>query len=192
VLPARQQRLAYFYFDRDQQGMTDTADLLRSIAVQLIQQLDTIREDDFFDWFGPDGVAAHESFQAPTSQVLENVVAALARVKKVVIVVDALDECEDSRILLELIVRLWETGSIDVLMSSRPSVPVKKAWDRLATAQPSSCYELPLSPGMNESDIAAYVTQTVDSLVSSGELSLRNPNLRVEIVEALGSRADGM
>ncbi len=82
--------------------MTDTCDFLRAIVTQLIQNSD-MTEDLFLDLFGPTSVAAIESFQAASSHMLENVVTAIAGTTKVVVVIDALDECEDPKTLLGLV-----------------------------------------------------------------------------------------
>ncbi|KAK4233039.1 ankyrin repeat-containing domain protein [Achaetomium macrosporum] len=191
ALPGRQQQLAYFYFDRDKKDMTESLDFLRATVAQLIQGSD-MTEDDFINVFGPDGVAARDSFQAATPELLEGVVAAMAGTKKVVVVIDALDECEDIKTLLALIARLLMTKSVDILMSSRLSAPIKKAWGQLTTAHPGACHELALLPSMNKDDITTYVTQAVESMVSSGDLSLRNPGLHQEIIDTLKGKSDGM
>ena len=171
--------------------MTDTLGLLRAVVTQLIQNSD-MTDDIFINLFGPTSVAAIESFQAASLQVLENVVTAIARTMKVVVVIDALDECEDTKTLLGLITRLLSARSVNILMSSRPSASIRKAWDQLATFHPGACHELALSPSMNKSDIELYVTETVESMITSRDLSLRDPKLREEIVDALKSRSDGM
>jgi hypothetical protein len=149
-------------------------------------------ENDFVNVFGPDGVAARESFQSAAPELLESVVTAITATKKAVIVLDAVDECEDTQTLLALIARLVRTKTVDILMSSRPSVAIKKAWGQLATVHPGACHDLALTPSMNKTDITVYVTQTVESMVSSGDLSLRNPTLRQEIIDTLKNRSDGM
>ena len=77
-------------------------------------------------------------------------------------------------------------------MSSRPSASIRKAWDQLATSHRGDCYELALSPSMNEADIALYVTETVESMITNRDLSLRDSRLREEIIDSLKSRSDGM
>jgi hypothetical protein len=191
VSPGKHQELAYFYFDKDKKDMTEPLDFLRAVVAQLIQKSD-MTEAEFVNVFGPDGVAARESFQAATPELLESVVTALAATKKVALVVDAVDECEDTKTLLALVARLVRTNSVDILMSSRPSVPIKKAWAQLAMAHPRACHELALTPSMNKGDITVYVTQTVESMVSSKDLSLRDPRLREEIIGALKGRSNGM
>ncbi|KAL1837583.1 hypothetical protein VTJ49DRAFT_3624 [Mycothermus thermophilus] len=174
--PGKQQQLAYFYFDKNKKDMTETLGLLRAVVAQLIQN----------------GVVARESFQSAAPELLESVVTAIAATERAVIVLDAVDECEDIQTLLALVARLVRTKTVDILMSSRASIPIKKSWGQLTTAHPGACHELALAPSMNKADITVFVTQTVESMVSSGDLSFRDPTLRQEIIDTLKNRSDGM
>jgi ankyrin repeat protein len=190
VLPVKQHLLTCFYFDRAEEGMASVSGLLRALATQLVQKLN-FSLDNFLSWFGPDGFAAFESFRQATPDVLENFVMAVAKTRKIIVILDAVDECEDLKVLLALIGRL-RARSLDILMSSRLYLVVRKNWDQLIQSDPGRCHELALEPSMNDRDISGYVTQTVESMISSKELSLRDPGLKTEIINTLKSRSDGM
>ncbi len=194
MAPTTRQRLVYFYFDEDEKQITSTLGFLRSTVAQLIQQIGIVHEADEHEWFGPDGVTARESSQPATLQVLEHAVMAIVgSINRVVVMIDAVDECEEVKTLLSLVGRLrTRCPGMDVLMSSRPSITIRKVWSQLAEVHPDACHDLALSPDMNKDDITTYVTQTVDSMVSTGDLSLRNPGLQSEIVDTLQTKSDGM
>lgn len=117
-----------------------------------------------------------------------NLFATLAtKFSRITIVVDALDECEELEQFIEGLATILDTGgtTVIILVTSRNDFALEQLLSPLTTCR------LSLEKNIG-SDIARYVTDEVDSRISSRKLKIRNPQLKDDIVSALIGSANGM
>ena len=103
-------------------------------------------------------------------------------------VVDGLDECErdSQQAITNTLLRLMTVGQpfVKVLVTCRDE-------GHLLT-ELSSFDRLHVSSHASAADIQSFVSHSIASRLSSGELTFRNPTLREEIVAKLSGKAQGM
>ena len=120
-----------------------------------------------------------------TSDLFDIFLRCLATRKRVVLVIDALDECNDrvdaTRMLLEITRKL---PYVSVLVTSREEEDIKKALRGVP--------HLRLEPRSMAQDIEVYVKKELRKLLVSGALKIREASLEGKIAEELNSKADGM
>ena len=108
-----------------------------------------------------------------------------SQAKETVIVVDALDECEDPDELL-LCLKEVEEGNPSrtrIFLSSRMHVRVSKIYE--------SCLIVP-APGGNEADLAFYIRNEVGNRKTRRLLDGKRPDLEARLIETLTRQAQGM
>lgn len=123
--------------------------------------------------------------------MLENVLFNIAKEHKFVLVLDAVDESEDVKAVISFLLHL-RALSVEVFFTNRPDLSIRRAWDSHTTETQEKCLELTISAAFVSRDIKWYVSNTLDSLISSKELSFNDSNLRLEIISTLTNRSDGM
>ena len=103
-------------------------------------------------------------------------------------VVDGLDECErdGQQAVTNTLFRLMTIGNsfVKVFITCRDE-------GHLLT-ELSSFDRLQVSSHASAADIQSYISHSIASRISSGELTFRNPTLREEIVAKLSGKAQGM
>ncbi|KAL9625855.1 MAG: hypothetical protein Q9160_000175 [Pyrenula sp. 1 TL-2023] len=175
-------RLAYFYCDFRNKESQRPEYVLGGLVVQLCSQLEKTPAplQEF--------IQAHriqpDRFATPTCKDLEKLLLkVLEFVPRATIIVDALDECMDRHVLLEVLTALPATdqASVKVLVSSRQEGDIEAAlsgFDRLSTRVDA-----------HDQEIALYVS----SCMSSSERLRRLPDpLRQTVTRALVQGACGM
>ena len=104
------------------------------------------------------------------------------------VVIDGLDECErnDHEGVTDTLGRLMTIGhpSVRVLLTCRDEGHL--------FMKLSSFERLRISSHASAADIQSYVSHSIASRLSSGELTFRSPTLREEIVAKLSGKAQGM
>ena len=104
------------------------------------------------------------------------------------VVIDGLDECErdGQQAVTNTLFRLMKIGqtTVKVLVTCRDE-------GHLLT-ELSSFDRLQVSSHASAADIQSYVSHTIASRLSSGQLTFRNPTLGDEIVSKLSDKAQGM
>ena len=123
------------------------------------------------------------------SDYLGLVKAILKYFRRVVIVVDALDESveqkEFSNAFEELLSHALSNTTVLILVTSREEVNVERLVVPLATSKLSLEHRM-------RADIETYVTAEVDRRIRSCTLKLRDAGLRTKIIRSLVDRADGL
>ena len=124
-----------------------------------------------------------------TADYVKLIKAMLAYFRRVVVVVDALDESveatEISQAFEELLKPALIPTKILILVTSRPNINIERLVAPLATSK------LSLS-SRTRTDIRKYVTAEIDRRIGSRNLKLRDPGLATEIVHSLVDRPDGL
>ena len=102
-----------------------------------------------------------------------------------VIVIDALDECEDPDKLLEYLKDVEDdnSGKTRLFFSSRMHVAVSKTYE--------SCLSV-FTPGGNEADLGYYIWNEVKNRKTRRLLDGKRPDLETRLIETLSSQAQGM
>ena len=180
----RGENLAFFYCSNENSKRNQPIWILRSILAQLATNLETpsllmdLYESSRKKPDGNDGkltaVNCVDMLHRVTSQA-----------KETVIVIDALDECEDPD---ELLLRLKEVEDGNsyrtrLFLSSRMQVKVSKIYE--------SCI-IVSTPGGNEADLAFYIRNEVESRKTRRLLNGKRPDLEARLIETLTRQAQGM
>lgn len=184
--------LAYFYFDYSDIAKRSTTNLLSSVIWQLANQQATSLKQ-LMEWASDQqSPASFSVWQAPPSpSMLEDLLAELTKTLKIVLVVDAIDESDDMKAVVSLLLRL-QNIAVKVFFTSRPEITIRRVWSLETVREGSRAFELGILPTFVRPDIEIYVSDELDRLISTGELTLRDPALRFEIIKSLADRSDGM
>ena len=107
---------------------------------------------------------------------------------KVVIVIDALDECKNNlrAEVLEFIFRLTseESTAVKTFVTCRREKDIKEAFDR--------CPKIEIDADSVNEDIKTFLRDEIDLRVLKKRLRLRDQQLKVVILDKLTSEAEGM
>ena len=108
-----------------------------------------------------------------------------SQAKETVIVIDALDECEDPDDLLLCLKEVEDDNPYRtrLFLSSRMHVKVSKIYE--------SCMIVP-TPGGNKADLAFYIRNEVENRKTRRLLDGKRPDLEVRLIETLTRQAQGM
>ncbi|KAF5607433.1 Pfs domain-containing protein [Fusarium pseudoanthophilum] len=118
-----------------------------------------------------------------TGDVASYLRTALRTVDKTYLVLDGLDECEESdrTKVIEVLQNLQTQCPLSICLSSRPGVLTVIGWASLQSIN------LPI----NKEDVAIYIDSEMSRLIENGELSVGNPALELQIRYALITAAKG-
>ncbi|KAF5560177.1 nucleoside phosphorylase [Fusarium napiforme] len=118
-----------------------------------------------------------------TDDVASYLRTALRTVDKTYLILDGLDECEESdrTKVIEVLQSLQTRCSLSICLSSRPGVLTVIGWANLHSIN------LPI----DKEDISIYIGSEISRLIKNRTLSLSNPALEVQIRSALITAAKG-
>jgi len=178
--------ILHFFFERRGSGKQSTQDLLHAMAKQL---LDASQEcvAEAKRWRDDRKVSMGAGISKPLS-LLEyiNLVKDLcSHWTRVVLVLDALDECSNLKILTQSLGGLANGTNLRLLLTSRYDVEMQNF------VQPLSGLQVSITELMQD-DIHIYLASEVQSRISRGVLKFRTHGMDQTIVEELQKRADGM
>ena len=102
-----------------------------------------------------------------------------------VIVIDALDECEDPEELLLCLKEIEDSNPCRtrLFLSSRMHVKVSRIYE--------SCVIIS-TPGRNEADLAFYIRNEIESRKARRLLDGKRPDLEARLIETLTRQSQGM
>jgi hypothetical protein len=101
------------------------------------------------------------------------------------IVIDALDECDGREELLRFLVDLSKSAlRLKLLLASRNERDIQQELGSLP--------QMALSDADSAPDIELFILSSLNAMIKSKKLKLRDESLRLEIFECLCSRANGM
>jgi hypothetical protein len=168
---------SYFDFQDASYQLPDT--LLRVLLAQLATQssaaLRSLRELH-------DEVCASGSREPSSDDLLRAVTAALASFPKTFVVVDALDECSDLRMLLNCLKAISGLPNIHIVALSRREREIELALQGIT-------HEIPLTGASIDKDIALYIKHRMGG---SEDMMLWSPEDRKKVQDNLTSKAGGM
>ena len=176
--------LVYFYCDYKQNSTHDPVNILKSLIKQLAE-----RNEDTFTQL-KDFCVNHGQKQsleiASSPQQLGSLLQSMTRnISKVFIVVDALDECADTRPqVLEALKELYISpdGNIKALYTSRNEIDIEEALQDFKQVQIAA----------RSSDLKLYVASEIEKRTQSRQLRIKDPDLKSYIMKQLVEQAQGM
>ncbi len=179
--PTTQPIVLYYYFDFQERQKQLVQNFVRSVIVQLSNQhRPTVKiVEGLFN----------SHFRASTSPMLPELIDVIRRMMekspKIYLVVDALDECEDRKSLLEFLVELrsWNQTNLHILATSRRETEIEDSLSASAT------HRISLEESVVDADILTYVSH---QLQHDPKLSKWPKDIREEIRLALLEGASGM
>lgn len=131
-LEERNCTLAYFYCDYQTAGDVQVTDILRSLVAQFFRQSDK----NWLSSFPDVQELQSRGFSLPSDHavLLEWLLKSARLHERPVVVLDALDECEDvcGRELLKIIARM-NTGHLSLFLTSRDEPRIRRAYEEILT-----------------------------------------------------------
>jgi hypothetical protein len=143
ALQAQNKLGASFFFKRDDSDRADARRLFTTVAAQLAQKIDGLR-DAIAKVLNGEVVKYEKSIKDQFNDLIAKPLGTIAHPSQpnlsgLVIVVDALDECfdHDVKLVLELLVQIHQCGhfGIRTFVTGRPDVSVEAAFSRVESAQ---------------------------------------------------------
>ena len=172
---------AYFYFDFRDPDKQAFSKLVKSLVVQFSFQLGampTTLKSAYSD--------SHEGTQQPSIETMLGIIQeSLRGFAHSYMILDALDECSDLEDLLEFfeIVPQWDNPRLHILVTSRRVKDIEESIESLTTKQIS------IEGALVNQDVHKFIQER---LRKDPKLKKWPEKTRMEIEEALMSRADGM
>ncbi|KAI6120303.1 ankyrin repeat-containing domain protein [Pisolithus croceorrhizus] len=189
-LQERNCTLAYFYCDYQKARDVQVTDILRSLVAQFFRQSDKNWLSSF-----PDVLKLQSrGFPLPSDHaiLLEWLLKSARLHEQPVIVLDALDECEDvcGRELLKIISRM-NTGHLSLFLASRDEPRIRKAYEEILTGAFffSTTVSLEERWQTRRDDLHTLVVQELGSRRSLGCLP---DEVRTDMLERLLEKSGGM
>lgn len=171
--------VVYFYCDSRRQGSCDAVDALGSLVAQCCIQSEDVPEDlqKAFD-------EAHATPQStkPTLKVLQEAITSFGERYDLALVVDALDECEDTNRLCDVLTTIRDQSRSRVFVTSRELPEIQRRLN------PFSRLRLDDLGEQMDHDIVLYIQDRL----TSERLQRLNPNLKDEIFDSLRGQSAGM
>ena len=175
--------LAYFFCDYRDPATHDPRSLLASLAGQLAAQ-----DENCYAvaqaLFEEDNASDSTAFSPSIERLCECLRGMMSALEDAYIVVDALDECANRQLVLEVLHSLndFENDCVKTLFTGREELDIQTAlhdYERLSIAA-------------NSLDLRLYVDSEITMRSKNGTLRIRDPALQEEIRERLVQKADGM
>ena len=176
--------LAFFYCDFRNDRSTSAAEVIRSVLSQLLRQ---ICDENIDPGELVDDLVREKNNDTPILKNVKHLATFVSRVAKQfnyqpLVVVDALDECDDTKELLDSLLIL-NNGGLRLFVTSRPLQTIKDVFRGLPLISMDNM------TSAVSIDIALHVTRKLDS---SPRLRALDVRFKMEIHSILCDRADGM
>lgn len=173
--------VAYFYCEFNQLDHQHPSNVIGSLVAQLCAQLSV--PEMLLDAYRNSLMLTQR--RRPTLELLQQTIMCLSKKHRVIILVDAVDECQDRHKILEVFRRLQslDSGSPSILITSRVESDIS---DML---QDFSRLDLTKCRSQMENDIRAYVNYRLSKESNFKKLS---SSTRAELQSALHEGCHGM
>jgi Cdc6-like AAA superfamily ATPase len=178
---------AYFFCRYDVAESLNARTILGSLARQLLESTDMANSYDFF---------AQSTQKHPHALSLDGIFSLLnyiiwenARVKHVFLLVDGLDNCEDTekKLAIQHLKTLAKNGIVRLFLTTRSELESTAVLVEKSFPQQTKVHMLDQT-----NEINAYIDGELDRRLESGALCLTNPEIIVEIQATLKANAHGM
>jgi hypothetical protein len=172
--------MAYFYCDFTKPDFEDPVNIVGSLVGQICSQLGYFPEklEVAFAHCGSGG----QKRRATLAMLMEILVALAAEIK-VILLVDALDECDKRGDFLAAIARLKGSDGIKVIITSRGEPEIQQALHFFK--------ELRIENNLQavDQDIRNYINHRLES---DRKLFWLNPGIKSDIIASLNEKSQGM
>lgn len=178
--------IGYYYCDYADKRTLDPVNILGTLARELLQTIEIPKavEDLIITSYG-DGMRIPQ-----TEEVLQILIAIMANYDNVILILDGLDETnENDGILLRknlFSLLAAYTGTLRLFVSCREDVT------SLIANPFTPSFKIQVQAATISADIAEYVSHSIDELLATKDLVIRNESLKDEIIKALVEGAKGM
>lgn len=173
---------AYFYCDFRKTELQEPANVIGSLVAQLCSQVGWYPEELELAYDRSSNTAGQK--RRPTFSVLQQALEVLAKDGKLILLVDAIDECNCRKDLIELICRLTQTiQQVKILITSRDELDIREAFHVFARVRMESRLE------DMDRDIRDYINSR---LQSDPKLQWLNASIRATIASSLNAKSAGM
>ena len=192
-----EQRLgASFFFSRGGGDVSHTGKFVTSIALQLATSIPALRQ------YVSDAVAERSDIASRSlrDQWHELVLGPLSKLDRngnrlYVLVVDALDECDnddDIRIILHLLAQVRSLGSVRlrVFLTSRPEIPIRHGFCQIPDEEHQDFVLHNISPPIIDHDITIFLEYNLSLIRQERSLDAGWPG--VEVIKYLVQAASGL
>ena len=180
--PSQASRVCYFFFKSDLPDLNSPQAAYRSILTQIFYG--DRHDQDVLDRFAfamDDSTTGQVS--ATKSELVEMLEMCLQTNPRTILVLDAIDECDNYRALVEVLFKLLVTSSTKMILFSRYNL------QSLIQSVPNS-FQMAIDRDLVSNDIQSFFSRAVDNLLEDGLLPpLSDP---VQIVAQLVNGSDGM
>ncbi|CUS07295.1 unnamed protein product [Tuber aestivum] len=169
--------LIYYYFDFKEATKQTSRDLYGNLISQLLENDSEV---------SPEVERLHDDANGNPPQLddlKEALIKLLAARPKTIIVIDALDECQDRSEILDSLLKLHEpaSGKVNLLITSRQEEDIKRAF--------SGFPNIAIKPADIKDDIKKFITTEMER---QPKLRRLPPHMKAEIMNALSIGADGV
>lgn len=177
---------AYYYCDYADKRTLEPINIFGTLSWALLQHIEIPDEIERLI------IASYnEGMRIPEAEeVLQILEASMAAHSHVVFIVDGLDETseKDQIMIQKNLQSLFKdySGVLRLFISCREDVT------SLIASPSSQSYKVQIRAAAISDDIAGYVSHSIDSLLATNDLVLRNQDLKKEIIKALVDGAKGM
>lgn len=175
--------VAYFYCDYKSGLSRDLRNILASLAGQLATQskpcFEALRKL-YYPQYEENPIRNIPE----ADQMKELLIKFMIHFVEIVIVVDALDECDDAREVAQTLGALADraNSNMKLVALSRDEVDIRHHLSSFA----------PLSIAAKSSDLRLFVSNQLEERTKSRKLRIKSPQLKDEILDRLVNQADGM
>ena len=181
--PSAQERLAYFYCSEGEQPPTTSLKVIRSLLAQLSWNSDGVNIADVVKSLYTSVNHISGAGRPDIEQCLDLLRIVASACPKVTIIIDALDECADSWILLMSLEITGKTlkNNIPLFFSSRMNVEVSKYFPQCIT----------IGPEGNSGDIETFI-KTEMAIPRQRLLEGKHPMLEERLLRILTAHSENM
>ena len=174
--------LAYFYCDFRSNEPQDPINIIGSLTSQLCSQLSCFPNElcsAFDSSMNNSGQRRRPHFSA-----LKQTIEVLSSDRRIILLLDALDECEGKSDLLQFISALaTDVPRISILVTSRDDPEVKSSLSLFPCVRLDNCLE------EVDRDIQSYISYRLDT---DPKLQWLNATVKADITQTLRSKSSGM
>ena len=173
---------AYFYCDFRKSELQEPVNVIGSLVAQLCSQVGRYPDELEIAYDRSSNMPGQR--RRPSLSVLQHVLQVFAEKGKLILLVDAVDECNCRKDIIEFISSLTQTiQHVNILITSRDELDIREAFHVFTRVRMENQLE------NMDGDIRNYIDSR---LQSDPKLQWLNPSIRATIASSLNARSAGM
>jgi hypothetical protein len=167
----------YYYFDFSNPMKQNVANLLYSFLAQLST---TNLYPEIRNLYESCGRGTQD---ATVNQLCDTLISVVRQIDQAYVIIDALDECSELNLLLDVVQRLHERDRVNLMLTSRRKPEIESVLIGLMD------YTVSIEDKVVDADINLHIQRC---LRTDPELNIWNEDLKITMIETLTSKAHGM